>query len=451
MGETSPLRVAWGLAILAALAAGMALALYRFPQSWSVVLAGGLGLTGVLSLALARYDAAVALGFLLFAVVAIEPAPTDGVFAVVMAVAVVTGRLNLDRVPLSIGGLLGLFLLLNVLSMMEAVDGAAAGRFFGITLYLIVFSVWLVSYVQSERRARLIVTVYVVTAAVFGIASAVGLYVGFPGRAVLEAYDLTRAKGLFKDPNVFGPFLVPPILILIEEILRPRLLRWRTRTKLLMVLALSAGVLTSYSRGAWLNLLIALAAMLVILMLRPGGARNLVRLGLVLVGLTLAAFTVLEATGSLTFLQERAQRQGYDSQRFGAQNTGIRLGEEHPIGIGPGQFDVVAPVSTHSTFVRTFAEQGVLGLMTWIAIAVATLLFALRSAVLGRDSYGIGSAALLGSWVGLVSSSFFVDTLHWRHLWLVAAVIWVGTLSARSPGRGQPDVSSWSRPGRLER
>jgi hypothetical protein len=297
----------------------------------------------------------------------------------------------------------------------------------------------------------MVVTIYVITAAVFGILSAIGLYVGFPGRQLLEAFDLTRAKGLFKDPNVFGPFLVPPILILIEEILRPRLLRWRTRTKLLMVLALSVGVLTSYSRGAWLNLLIGLATMLVILMLRPGGARNLVRLGLVLVGLTLAAFSVLEATGSLTFLQERAQRQGYDSQRFGAQNTGIRLGEEHPIGIGPGQFDVVAPVSTHSTFVRTFAEQGVLGLMTWIAIAIATLLFALRSAVLGRDSYGIGSAALLGSWVGLVSSSFFVDTLHWRHLWLVAALIWVGTLAARNVGRGQPDVSSWSRPGRLDR
>jgi hypothetical protein len=25
-------------------------------------------------------------------------------------------------------------------------------------------------------------------------------------------------------------------------------------------------------------------------------------------------------------------------------------------------------------------------------------------------------------------NSFVVDTLHWRHLWFVAALIWVGTM-----------------------
>jgi hypothetical protein len=46
----------------------------------------------------------------------------------------------------------------------------------------------------------------------------------------------------------------------------------------------------------------------------------------------------------------------------------------------------------------------------------------------GSDTYGISAAALLAAWCGLVANSFFVDTLHWRHLWLVAGLIWAGAM-----------------------
>ena len=54
-----------------------------------------------------------------------------------------------------------------------------------------------------------------------------------------------------------------------------------------------------------------------------------------------------------------------------------------------------------------------------------------QNAIAGRDTYGIGSAALLGAWSGILVNSIFVDTLHWRHLWAVAALIWAGTWRAR--------------------
>ena len=57
-----------------------------------------------------------------------------------------------------------------------------------------------------------------------------------------------------------------------------------------------------------------------------------------------------------------------------------------------------------------------------------TLVLAARNAVAGRDTFGVGSAALLGAWCGLLANSAFVDTLHWRHLWLVAALIWVAAM-----------------------
>jgi O-antigen ligase len=414
------------LVVLLSLA--FALVLYRFPPSWEVALGAGLGMTGVLALAIVRYEAAVTVGFLLFGVVAVEPAPADGVFAVVFAVALVTGRFDVARVPLTVFALLGAFIALNVLSAVEALDVGAAARFMTITAYLAVFSVWFSSYLNSERRARAVVRAYVAPAALMALAASAALFLPVPGEAALLRYGGTRATGLFEDPNVFGPFLVPAAVILLQEMLDPRLLRSSRPVKLVLFLVLTGGVLFSYSRAAWVNYAVAVLVLMGVLALRRGGGR---RAAAVLALLTVAAVGVvgtIAVTGSVEFLQERARFQSYDLERFGAQRTGIGLAERYPFGIGPGQFDVLEPLSTHSTYVRALAEQGVLGLFVLLALILVTLGFAVRNAVLGRDSYGIGSAALLGAWVGIVANSFVVDTLHWRHLWFVAALVWVGAM-----------------------
>jgi hypothetical protein len=78
----------------------------------------------------------------------------------------------------------------------------------------------------------------------------------------------------------------------------------------------------------------------------------------------------------------------------------------------------------------------VLGMLVLLGLMLLTFGFAARNAAGGFDAYGIGSAALFGAWSGLLANSFFVDTLHWRHLWLVAALIWAATaLRIRYPGR----------------
>ena len=81
---------------------------------------------------------------------------------------------------------------------------------------------------------------------------------------------------------------------------------------------------------------------------------------------------------------------------------------------------------------RTLSEQGALGLATIIALIVATMAFAALNVLRGTDTFGISAAALMAAWCGLVANSFFVDTLHWRHLWLVAALIWAGAARARA-------------------
>ncbi len=128
-----------GAGILGAIAlfvVASALALLdHIAPSLPLAIAGGLGLTFLVALSVARYEVAVFLGFLLSGVVRIEPAPPDGVFAVVMAVAIVTGRLRVDRLPAPVAFALAALTALNVLSFAAAYSISDGVRFASITLY----------------------------------------------------------------------------------------------------------------------------------------------------------------------------------------------------------------------------------------------------------------------------------------------------------------------------
>jgi hypothetical protein len=177
------------------------------------------------------------------------------------------------------------------------------------------------------------------------------------------------------------------------------------------------------------NLGVALVVLGLILSLR-GGARTAATL-LAVTAMTAAIIaTVVVATGSGDFLAERARPQTYDSDRFSGQRAGLQPAAEYPFGAGPGQFESVAGISAHSTYARALGEQGYPGLLVLLALLGYTVIAGLRNAVAGRATYGIGSAALLAAWCGLLANSAVIDTLHWRHLWLVAALIWLAAVPA---------------------
>jgi hypothetical protein len=400
------------------------------PPGLKVVIAGGIALIGLLALTIFRYDTAVFLGFMLLSVVWIQPGPPDVVFAVVFAVAAATGRLRLQRIPLSVGILVAGFIFLNLLSAAFVVDPPVAERYFAITLYLAIFSFWLADYIDSASRARRLLLALLITGGLTAAASSLALYVpGFPLANRLTGAQ--RAQGLFHDPNIYGPFVLVLALFVLEEILQPRLLRLRPVSKFALLLILGSGVLFSFSRAAWLNAAVAVFAMLVVFSLRHGGGQKAMAILVIMIAALAALAVFVSVSGSATFLSDRARLQSYDTSRFSAQESGLKLVAAYPFGVGPGQFESYVPVSAHSTYIRALAEQGVLGLVTILSLIMVTLVLAGRNAVLGRDTFGLGSAALLGAWCGLCANSAFVDTLHWRHFWLLAALIWAGSMQPR--------------------
>ena len=154
LGGAGPPRVGdRALPVLAAVASlpvgcALGLALYGSPPPLALAVAGGLALILVLALALARYHAAVALGALLLGVQVVEPSPSDGVFFVVMAVALATGRFRLSAVPRPVVAILAVFAALNVMASIQVIDPQRAIVFFGTTAYLALFAIWLAGYVR---------------------------------------------------------------------------------------------------------------------------------------------------------------------------------------------------------------------------------------------------------------------------------------------------------------
>jgi hypothetical protein len=408
-----------------AAALGIVFALTLSPNRPSLLLELAAGSAFVLLVALAVFelDLAAGLGVALLGVVVVDPAPADLVLVVAMGVALATARFR-TRVPAAAAAALLAFLVLGLLSSIEAVDDSTAAVFLATTAYLVLLAAWLSGFVDSRARARLVAGAYLAAAVFSAALGTVALFFSVPGRDVLV--EAERARALFQDPNVFGPFLVPIALVLVEDLLTPRLFGFGRLLKAGLLGILVLGIVLSYSRGAWGNLAVGAAVLLAVLGLRRGGGRQVVLVVTLAAALAALVAAVLAATGSLDFLLERARLQQYDADRFAGQALGVQSAEQYPLGLGPGQFESYASISAHSAYIRALAEQGLAGLAVFGVFLVSTLVAAASNAIAGRETYGIGSAALLGAFCGVLVSSFAVDTLHWRHFWIVVALIWAG-------------------------
>ena len=176
-----PLNDVAGLVLLLLLGAALGFELGRNPVPPLYVAAGCFGIVFVLALAIFRYDWAVALGILLMPVVRAEPAPVDaragdrdggrGRHQPARAAA----RAALDAHAVA------LFIALNLLSCMEAMESNIAAKYLAVTTYCLFIGIWICGYVDRERRARLVIKSYIISAVAIAVASSIALYVTLPG------------------------------------------------------------------------------------------------------------------------------------------------------------------------------------------------------------------------------------------------------------------------------
>jgi O-antigen ligase len=376
--------------------------------------------------------------FLLFGIVLFEPAPFDALFLPVVFLTFVYNRLYIPQKMSWLRLWIGLFAIANLLAVFPAFQVGRAFFFLSVTLYMLLFCIFIAVLVYNYGFPMLdnIMSAYVAIAVVSSVIGILAMTHLLPA-AVIEyvtAYDATRAKALFKDPNVYAPFLVFAMVYALDKFWHGGAARMRWFA---VVVVLLLGILVSFSRGAWGAALFSIIAYFV---LTAVAQRNFVRLassafvvfGMLAVGLVLVGVFAQEADMS-EFIEKRAAMQSYDEDRFTVQKLALLAGLKQPLGIGPGQSEnaFVEFIShgqmtgaTHSLYVRVFTELGFLGALSFLCLLLITIRRALWLCMNGeyekRPLYCVFTTVLFATLV----NSVVIDSLHWRHFFLVIGVLW---------------------------
>jgi O-antigen ligase len=358
-----------------------------------------------------------------------EPSPSDIGIVLLFVIGVFTGNLrwaNKLTLPLM---LLGLFLLANLASLCYAIDPVIGALYFATTLFMLVSWMFLVGILTKyEERGLHAVMVAVTAGGIISASIAVLCYFNLApfGEWVLF-YD--RIKGFFKDPNVFAPYLVVVVVYALHGVLMNGAF-WRRLGWFFACLIASVGVLMCYSRAGWMNYVVTLLLFFLFTAISKrnltSSFRNLVYFAVfatIIGGAFIYAMTIPQISEVLSY---RSEMQAYDADRFANFIAALRLGINNPLGVGPGQSFLTLDYATHNLYLRTFSENGVIGFLTLTAFALLTLI---RSLVLSqkaadltqRSLFAVIAAALSGA----LLNSFTIDTLHWRHLWLLFALAWM--------------------------
>ncbi len=354
-----------------------------------------------------------------------EPAPYDLLMLVALGVGPLLVWPSLRASLLVPGTLVLLLALANGVSLVLATDLARGLPFLAVTVYLMLSFAMIVGWLDrlGASLLRTLLHAYAV-AAVLGGTVAVAAYFGvLPGAELMLPKG--RLQGLFKDANVFGAFMVPAVVLGVARSSgRPRsTLRWAA-----VVLVGLVAVLLSYSRGAWINLATGLSTYAGLRLL-SGRVRPTLGAALgTCVGVAVAAVllvVVIDQPSVRDMLELRASTQGYDDDRFGNQADAIALAWEHPLGLGPGATEGHLAISAHSLYVRALVESGGLGLWASVGLLLVSLGRAVWVVLRGGEPetqrlLAVVAAAL----AGVVVESAVIDTIHWRHLWLLLALAW---------------------------
>ena len=370
--------------------------------------------------------------------VLIEPAPYEFMIMLAALVFVATGiKLRAGHVPLvlmlifyNIGFATSL---VPVITLEDTAKWTAVSCFLSLTTLF--FAVALAE--DTERRTQVYLQGYILAAVITSIIGVLAYFRVLPNSEMF--IRALRAASTFKDPNVFGPFLVLPGLIVVQRIMFGRLRAVLLNGAIMLIIA--AGLFFSFSRGAWGHFAASAVMMLFFsFVTSPSSNRRLRIILFALAGAAVVAafiLALLSIQGVDALFKERASLvQNYDAGhlgRFGRHILGALLALDHPLGVGPLQFSKYFPEDPHNSFLDAFMAGGWLGGFTFIALVLVTVAIGFRH-VFVRSPWQTTYIAVYAAFLGEVGESYIIDVQHWRHYYLIMGMVW-GLLVA---GRAWP-------------
>jgi O-antigen ligase len=246
--------------------------------------------------------------------------------------------------------------------------------------------------------------------------------------------DYFRVNSLFFDPNIYGRFLALVMVLVVAWLLWARRAR-EVAAAVLVLAVLWGGLVLTLSQSSFAALLVGLAVL--------GGMRWSARRALALAGVAVAVgvAVVLLAPGALRLdLGSSRSADAATSGRYELVAGGARLFADRPLqGWGSGAFarqyrraeNVSAERATsasHTIPVTVAAEQGVFGLLAYLALVGCALWRLFRRA--GASPARAGVAAAFAALVAhtMLYAAFLEDPMAWT-------LLAVGTALAVAPAR----------------
>jgi hypothetical protein len=357
----------------------------------------------------------------------IEPSPHDALILVLALAGTVAG-LHIDRKIATLFMLLVIFDTAGLLSLLNVVGEERTIQYAATSVYLAIAAIVWACLLGENTVARMATlrSAYILTAVVAAIIGMLGYFHAFPGAEELLAPG-DRARGLFKDPNVYAPFLIWPALVLLQRMLTDRIKLVDLAASGTIMLAL----LLAFSRGAWFHFGLSGAVMIGLAFLTAPTPAKRMRVftlsAIAVVMLTVVVVVLLSLPAIHAMFQERAHLvQSYDvgqGGRFRLQELALTAVLKFPNGMGPFEFARTHANQQHNVYLQAFLVYGWTGAMAYIVMLVSTVSVGLRAAFV-RTPWQPYIIAALATFVGEVAEGFVIDTDHWRHFFLLLGIIW---------------------------
>ena len=376
-------------------------------------------------------DWAVAFWIFSGSIVITEPSPYELSFLLVLGVSLFAGSFAFQRSTLGLFVLWAVFIPFAIIAGFQprftAVPNALT--FQVVTIFLFFTSFWVASYVAQEpqERMRLIVGAYIVGATISAAMGTLGYLGLIPGHDVLTLYG--RAKALFNDPNVFGPFLILPAMYALQRVLLASPRRATIAAGIFVVI--SVGVFASFSRAAWGHLIASGLGVYLLCFFGVANAREKARMLIIALVGTLMMLVAIGGLLSIPKVQElfevRAQAQNYDegdTGRFGRQGFAFDLALQNPFGIGPYEFrNMRVKEEPHDSYVNVLHVYGWGGGLMFV-LFIGTTIWRGVSFVFRRSPNRLLLIPLVSVFIPLSVEAAIIDLDHWRHFYLIGGLIW---------------------------
>jgi hypothetical protein len=359
----------------------------------------------------------------------IEPSPYDFMALVAIPLWFIGGfRLHASLIPIL--ALYALFVIAGFIALIPYWNEQAPVLYQLQSLYLFITAAFF-SIFFSERtkeRAELCLKAYAfgaVVCSVFGLLSyfdVAGMYDTF---VTVEG----RVNGTFKDPNVYGSYMVLAAAYLMHGTILGN--KKRLFLTIPSLAAVCIGVFLSFSRGSWGATLFAMLVVTIAAYVtsdNPRTRRRIVWMSAAALAIGIIAILAVMADDDARkfFLMRATLTQEYDegiTGRFGNQLRSLPMLPNLPFGFGPVRFRLTFDLDPHNSYIGAFANEGWLGGLVWIMMIASTTFVGFRLMV-RLSPYRRLAQIFFPALFAIMLQGFQIDIDHWRQVFIMLGAVW---------------------------